>query len=695
VSDAPIPQRDTPIKTETEDRLGRHRSAAAFARALLKVDAAEGAVVGVLGPWGSGKTSFINLARTHLESENWTILDFNPWMFSGVGQLVDSFFAELASQLRTKTKFTALADAVTEYGDVFATLGSLPMVGPWVKVASAVGRQVRRGVEKRQGVKTPQEAVRAHLSKLDNPIAVVIDDIDRLPTADIRDIFKLVRLTGNFPNLVYILAFDRARVERALTEDGIPGRDYLEKILFWTVDLPVIPSETLVGETLNAIQAALADVAETGPFEADRWADVFAEIVRPLIRQIRDVRRYAVAVRASAAELGREVALVDVLALEAVRVFLPDTFMKIASMVAELTTPSGSLAGVADATGAKPAIDAFVQSAEPHEDVARNLIHRVFPTAQRYLPQGSHYTTDWAKTWLRSRRVAHVDLLRLYLERVAGESLAAFSVAEQIVAVLGDKRELDKTFAALDPARRSAVIVALETWEDEFPSETVVPASVVLLNLLPDVAEGGGGMFALRPDMVVSRVVLRLLRRLPNAAAVKSATDKILSQVTKLSARLLLIRLVGHVEGSGHKLIESADAALLEREWRDQVRAADAATLEGEWDLLRLLYTAKKDASGGEAPLAIPSTPGLTRAIIRSSAGTARRQTMGNRALKSSTRLAWDALVEVIGGEDQLKARLRVAKKSAPQDDAETLRLVDRYLSGWRPKDFDPLDSDD
>ena len=165
-------------------------------------------------------------------------------------------------------------------------------------------------------------------------------------------------------------------------------------------------------------------------------------------------------------------------------------------------------------------------------------------------------------------------------------------------------------------------------------------------------------MFALRPDMVVSRVVLRLLRRLPNAAAVKSATDEILSQVTKLSARLLLIRLVGHVEGSGHKLIESADAALLEREWRDQVRAADAATLEGEWDLLRLLYTAKKDASGGEAPLAIPSTPGLTRAIIRSSAGTARRQTMGNRALKSSTRLAWDALVEVIGGEDPIESKV-------------------------------------
>ncbi|MBM7331832.1 hypothetical protein JS562_54830 [Agrobacterium sp. S2] len=42
------------------------------------------------------------------------------------------------------------------------------------------------------------------------------DDIDRLTTGEIRDIFKLVRLTASFPNVVYILAFDRARVEQAL-----------------------------------------------------------------------------------------------------------------------------------------------------------------------------------------------------------------------------------------------------------------------------------------------------------------------------------------------------------------------------------------------------------------------------------------------------------------------------------------------
>ena len=60
--------------------------------------------------------------------------------------------------------------------------------------------------------------------------------------SEIRDIFKLVRLTANFPNIIYIVAFDRNRVEKALAEQGLPGRDYLEKILQVAFDLPVVPS---------------------------------------------------------------------------------------------------------------------------------------------------------------------------------------------------------------------------------------------------------------------------------------------------------------------------------------------------------------------------------------------------------------------------------------------------------------------
>ena len=86
---------DTPIRHPEEDVLGRAKLASSFSEQLLSFDLTEGMVVGVLGPWGSGKTSFINLARNRLESAGVAILDFNPWMFSGTEQIVASFFVEL------------------------------------------------------------------------------------------------------------------------------------------------------------------------------------------------------------------------------------------------------------------------------------------------------------------------------------------------------------------------------------------------------------------------------------------------------------------------------------------------------------------------------------------------------------------------------------------------------------------------
>src|ERR1700726_3678707 len=74
---------DDPIASSEEDALGRTRAARSFAEHVLSLDASKGVVVGVLGPWGSGKTSFVNLARHHLEGTGVPILDFNPWMFSG------------------------------------------------------------------------------------------------------------------------------------------------------------------------------------------------------------------------------------------------------------------------------------------------------------------------------------------------------------------------------------------------------------------------------------------------------------------------------------------------------------------------------------------------------------------------------------------------------------------------------------
>ncbi|MGB2654362.1 MAG: P-loop NTPase fold protein, partial [Candidatus Acidiferrum sp.] len=472
----PAVRGDNPIRRSEDDTLRRASAASSFAKQVLEIDASEGAVVGVLGPWGSGKTSFVNLARPHFDQAGVPVLDFNPWMFSGAQQLVESFFIELSAQLKLRPSLTKVAEALAAYGELFSGLGWIPVVGSWIErlrmLASAVGKSVER---RKEGVAAQRKKVEHALARLDKPIIICVDDIDRLSTQEIRDIFKLVRLTASFPNLIYVVAFDRERVEKALEEQGVPGRDYLEKILQLVVDLPVVPDEVLMGRLLSEVDSALADVENRGPFNQNLWADIFSEIVRPLIHNMRDVRRYAAAVRGTVIALEGQVALADVLALETVRVFLPDVFRVLNSAVAGLTT-TATWADRHDTPELKAQIDLLLKSGGKDSKPVRAMIDRLFPAAQRHVG-GSTFGLDWKGRWLRARRVAHEDILRFYLEKVAGRGLRNFRDAEQAFGRLEDPKVLDQYLRAVDKDRLQDVIASLEVYEDQFKPGQVIPAT--------------------------------------------------------------------------------------------------------------------------------------------------------------------------------------------------------------------------
>lgn len=681
---------DNPIRASYEDTLGRSAIATSFARQVLGLDVSEGVVVGVLGRWGSGKTSFVNLARSEFERAGTPILDFNPWMFSGAQQLVESFFVELSAQLKIRPDLAQFGEDLEEYGEALSGMGWLPLVGPWIERGREATKILAKALQHRkEGVGERRRKLERALRDLAKPIIVVLDDIDRLSTSEIRDMFKLVRLVASFPNIVYVVAFDRARVESALVEEGIPGREYLEKILQVAIDLPIIPNQVLARQVLTSIDSALRDVASPGPFDEQVWPDVFSEIIRPLIRTMRDVRRYAVAIRTTVSELGGHVALADALALEAVRVFLPDVFARLHQAVDGLTATSDlSHGNRQDVPELKVQVNGLIEAAGDNAGVVRSLIKRLFPAGTRYLPGGSQYGPDWKSRWLRQRRVAHEDILRVYLERVAGEGLLAFIEAERAWTLLSERQALDNYLRSLNEERLENVIAALETYEGQFEAKHVVPGTSVLLNLLPDLPERPRGMFGFGKRVIVARVTYRLVRSLKDPVAIEGAVRQVLPELTTLSSKLELITQVGYREGAGHKLVSEDAARDLERSWRDEVRSASMEQLLSEWDLLRVVFLTKRESQPTEGALQIEDSPEMTLAVLRAARGEAQSQAMGSRAVRRFPSLAWDVLVELYGDETTLRQRIDRLKATSLEGNEDLLALADRYLSGRQPSDF-------
>ena len=474
---------DNPIQSSQEDTLGRITPAQTFASQILSIDSSKGVVVAVFGPWGSGKTSFVNLAREKLEESGVTILDFNPWMFSGADQLVESFFIELSAQLKIRPGMETIGELLESYGETFSGLGWVPGLGLWAKGSAAISKVLSKQIlRKKKGVGGRRSAVQKSLGELSSPIVVVLDDIDRLTTSEIRHIFKLVRLTANFPNIIYLLAFDRDRIENALGEDSIPGRDYLEKIVQVGVDLPITPADALNSQIFAALDKLLENFSDIDELDQDVWPNVFLEVIRPLIKNMRDVRRYIASIFGSISELNTRVALADLLALESIRVFLPDVYRKMYVVMGAISAVSNSTVEQ-DSEELKKQIEELIEVAGDQGSVVQALLKHLFPAASK--PQGgTAYARSSPNEWLREKRVAHTDVLRLYFERVEGAGLVTHSASEKAFSLMDDREALDEFLRQISIERLQDVVSALETYEDEFKPNQVVPALVVLFKFV-------------------------------------------------------------------------------------------------------------------------------------------------------------------------------------------------------------------
>jgi hypothetical protein len=354
-----------------------------------------------------------------------------------------------------------------------------------------------------------------------------------------------------------------------------------------------------------------------------------------------------------------------------------------------LTTTSGlSSSGLGDPPHLKAQIDRLIEAGDNHGNVVRALVQRLSPGGQRHVG-GSSYGDEWKNRWLRERRVAHENIFCLYLERVVGEGLQAFTYAEQAWAHMADRSALDSYLRSLDAERLQDVISSLEAYEDEFAPKHVVPGTIVLLNLLPELPERQRGMFELDTRTVVRRVVYRILRSLENPDVVEAAVREILPELTTLFTKADLIILVGYREGAGLKLVSEPVASLLEKDWRAEVRSTSVDALTEEAELLRILLLMNREADPAEPQLEIADVPQMTIALLKSARSEVRSQAMGSRAVRRSARLSWDVLIKLYGDEDNLRERIENLKATQPEGVDELLQLADKYLGGWRPGDFD------
>ncbi len=317
---------DHPVMEEKDDRFSRWGFSEGIAKVISKRKDSSSIVIGLYGDWGAGKTSVLNFIKESLKDDDGGVIciQFNPWRFDNEEVLLSGFFHEIASALGEKLvhsgdKIKNLLKEITSDVDAL-----FPMAGVVGKSVSAFISSV--------DLEKLKKRIETLLKKSDKRVLVLIDDVDRLEKTEIHALFRLVKLTANFQNIAYILAFDKDIVAASLQDrypnsSGNAGEAFLEKIIQVPLHLPSIEKETLRKFCFEGVEEAL-DLAKItlSDQQTQEFVYCFKDAFDDSLTTPRKAKLYRNTLLFSLPLLKGKVNPVDLMLLEGIRVFCPPLY---------------------------------------------------------------------------------------------------------------------------------------------------------------------------------------------------------------------------------------------------------------------------------------------------------------------------------------------------------------------------------
>ena len=225
---------------ETEvsyDLLNRGHLINWLAYSIQNCKSAQSFVIGLEGPWGSGKTTIINNVKRILSSDSqsfYIINDFDPWAFGTQEALLwgmyDAIFKSSGTKfsiLRSHRMMEQLSSAVVDN----YTAGRL---------IKPIAFDSKNGVESLSEIK---EKISAYLQTKNQTIVFFIDNIDRAEAKNVIFLFKLIGTVFSLPKVIYVLSYDRTRVNNIFDETNDVDTHYVDKIIQQEIKVPVITND--------------------------------------------------------------------------------------------------------------------------------------------------------------------------------------------------------------------------------------------------------------------------------------------------------------------------------------------------------------------------------------------------------------------------------------------------------------------
>jgi hypothetical protein len=216
---------DEERQDQNQDLLEISETAARFAERVLNGNSSKSLVFGVDAPWGIGKSSFVNFCVgywTRQYKHKVIVYRFEPLRFDAKTDLLQRFVDDLVLTIQRSVFIPELRTIVSRYRRLISGNGKVSVLGGTIDLQPG-GWTVEDSIAELESA----------LSRIEKKIVVVVDDLDRLEYAKVKEILFAVQKGFKFPNISYVLCYDTDNIVSLKSGDQDAGkvREFLEKFV--------------------------------------------------------------------------------------------------------------------------------------------------------------------------------------------------------------------------------------------------------------------------------------------------------------------------------------------------------------------------------------------------------------------------------------------------------------------------------
>ena len=688
---------DNPILSSSEDRLKRSKFSKQFGKALLKLDHSGSIVIGLCGPWGSGKSSILNLALEEITKTNkdkkHIVFKFNPWNYVDQGNLISIFLTELAKEVRKTnlkekarfalnslskkliiySQFLSLLVYVNQVSNLHPTLASMATFILSVKWIPQFIKDLAEAVKNKTEIKTKtleelKNDINKRIKDIGLKITVVVDDIDRLSDEEIRQMFQLIKQSANFTSVTYILAFDDKQVAKVLDKSSFNGREYLEKIVQVHFQVPFLAQDLLESYFFEEMDKVIKPFPQK-LWDNKHWGNLYYDGVQNFIKSIRHVKRFVNTLKFNVSLVPDEINPVDFIGIESLRVFVPEIYKEIGKnedLFTE-TESSYSRSNSSEKDSKKVRLEKIIElGGEENKQTVTNIFRELFPQTESVLGNTS-YGHEWQETWSEARRVCAKSRFKTYFFLDIPSGAISQSEINTLVKLSSNTKAIQKFIQGINKKGLTKKLLdRLSDFKNEIPLENVQSFLLGIFNESDTFPRELKGMFDEDSALKVNRVAYHLLKRIEDITLREKMFSDLLVNSKSLLAPVMLVSL----EIPEDEKKDEEDKRLVRPEYRETLKKhavqkievyAKSRKLDNVPEFARILYRWKEWGSLDKAKKYVAGLIKTDRGLISFIEGfmyQGSSQSMGDKISITSWKANTKAMEPFVASVDTIKKRV-------------------------------------